>query len=80
MANLFLKDQNLEQSPPIVGYEIMKFMSSKKRREMSVFDVAERFQNESWFSVDNLYLGVIFLYSVGLIDFNAPYLVANAAA
>lgn len=80
MPHLFNKDQNIEQSPPIVGYEIMKYVTAKKRRKMSIFDIAERFQHEKWFSVDNLYLGVIFLYSVGLVEFKEPYLVTNAPA
>jgi hypothetical protein len=58
----------------------MRYVATKKRRKISIFDVAERFKNEKWFSVDNLYLGVIFLYSVGLIEFQEPYLVTNVSA
>jgi hypothetical protein len=80
LPHLFHKDQNIQQSPPIVGYEIMRYMATKKRQRISIFDVAEQFQHEKWFSVDNLYLAVIFLYSVGLLEFHEPYLVLNVPA
>lgn len=80
MSNLFLKDENLAQSPPIVGYALMKHLSADKAKKVSIYDVVDRVKDEKWFTIDSFYHGVMFLYAVGLIDFQQPYLVKNVAA
>lgn len=80
MSKLFLKDENLSQSPPIVGYALMKHLSKDKAKRVSIYDVVDHFKDEKWFTIDSFYHGVMFLYAVGLIDFQQPYLVKNVAA
>ncbi|WP_163381377.1 hypothetical protein [Cyclobacterium sp. SYSU L10401] len=78
MSNVFLKEENIETSPPFVGKIIIKFISKKKIKKVSIFDLADTFKNDPWFSVTHLYMGIIFLYTLGLIEFKEPYIELNA--
>lgn len=77
MPSLFLKEEDVEASPPIVGYRIMQILEKKENEQVSIFEVTDKFKNEHWFSPRELYMGMIFLYSVGLVDFKQPYIVKN---
>jgi hypothetical protein len=80
MSKLFMKDENLSQSPPIIGYVLMRHLARDKAKRVSIYDVVDHFKDEKWFTIDSFYHGVMFLYAVGLIDFQQPYLVKNVAA
>lgn len=75
MASLFLKDEHIMTSPPVLGYKVLAFMQEKKVDKISVFDIADRFKNEKWFSPKNLYFAMFFLFSLGLIDFQKSYII-----
>jgi hypothetical protein len=79
MPNLFLKDENIEMSPPVVGYRMLNYIQQKGINKVSIFDLADHFKDEAWFSPKTLYFGMIFLFSLGLIEFNEPYVIKNAA-
>lgn len=74
MPNIFLKDEPINKAPAIVGYEIMRFLLKAGKSRTSIFDVVDHFKREAWFSSNTFFYGVIFLYSVGLVDFEEPYL------
>lgn len=76
MPNIFLKDEDLAKSPAIVGFEIAKFIKANGRSRVSIFDVVDQFKRESWFSSNSFFYGITFLYAVGLVEFDEPYLVA----
>lgn len=78
MPSLFFKDEEIESAPPIIGYKILTLLNQKKEGKISIFDVSDKFKNESWFSPKQIYLGMIFLFCAGLIDFQQPYIVKNA--
>ncbi|WP_458735867.1 hypothetical protein [Zobellella taiwanensis] len=78
MPNLFLANEQVEASPPIVAYKIMSLIEAKANEKVSVFDITGEFRKEKWFSYNNIVLGLIFLYSVGLIDFDEPYVMKYA--
>ena len=78
MPELFLKEEQVDESPAIVGYRIMQIIESRPSKKVSIFDVAEKCKNEPWFSPKTLYLGMMFLFTVGLIEFNQPYIEKNA--
>ncbi|MNE27430.1 hypothetical protein HUN27_01105 [Agrobacterium tumefaciens] len=80
MSKLFLKDENLSQSPPIVGYALMRYLAKDKAKKVSIYDVVDHVKDEKWFTIDSFYHGVMFLYATGLIDFQQPYLVKNVTA
>lgn len=80
MPNLFLKDEGIEMAPPVVGYRILSHIADLRIEKTSLFDLADHFKDEKWFSPKALYFGMIFLFSVGLLDFQEPYVVVTNAA
>ncbi|MCD1645666.1 hypothetical protein [Aurantimonas coralicida] len=76
MHSLFLKDEAVEKSPAVVGFEVIRYIRADGKRRMSIFDVVEHFKREKWFTFSALVYGLTFLYAVGLLDFDEPYLVA----
>lgn len=77
MPNIFLKDEAINKAPAIVGFEIARFLHKSGKRRISIFDVVDNFKRETWFSSNSFFYGVTFLYAVGLIDFDEPYLIAR---
>ncbi len=78
MPYLFLANEQVEASPPIVAYKIMSLIEAKADEKVSIFDITGEFRKEKWFSYSNIVLGLIFLYSTGLIDFDEPYVMKYA--
>lgn len=76
MLSLFLKDEPLDRAPAIVGFEVIRYVRTKGRGRVSIFDVVDHFKRERWFTSSAFFYGLTFLYAVGLIDFDEPYLVA----
>lgn len=76
MPNIFLKDEALAKSPAIVGFEIARFIQASGKDKVSIFDVVDHFKRKPWFSSNSFFYGITFLYAVGLVEFNEPYLVA----
>lgn len=79
MANIFLKDEALDKSPVMVGFQIARFIKKSGKSRISIFDVVDHFKRETWFSSNSFFYGLTFLYAVGLIDFEGPYLIARDA-
>ncbi len=77
MPNIFLKDEALVKSPAIVGFEIARFIKASGRDRVSIFDVVDHFKRKSWFSSNSFFYGITFLYAVGLVEFDEPYLVTS---
>lgn len=78
MPNIFVTGEDVSISPPIIGYRIMQLLEENDSNQISIFDITDKFKNEKWFSSRQLYLGMLFLFSVGLIEFNQPYIVKHA--
>lgn len=76
MPSLFLKDEAVEKAPAVVGFEVIRYIRSSGEGRISIFDVVDRFKRETWFTFNSLMYGLTFLYAVGLLDFEEPYLVA----
>ena len=77
MPSIFLKDEALDKSPAIVGFELARYIRQSGKGRVSIFDVVERFKRESWFAWNSFFYGITFLYAVGLIDFEEPYLIVR---
>jgi len=77
MSNLFLTDEDVESSPPIVAYRIMQLLEKKSEKQISIFEVTDKLKSEVWFSSRQLSFGMVFLYATGLIDFKQPYIIKN---
>lgn len=76
MPSIFLKDEAVSKAPAIVGFEIARYLKKSGKDRVSVFDVIDHFKREPWFSSNSFFYGVTFLYAVGLIEFEEPYLIA----
>jgi hypothetical protein len=76
MPSIFLKDEPLEKAPAIVGLKIARYLKKSGKDRISIFDVVDQFKREHWFSLNSFFYGLTFLYAVGLIDFEEPYLIA----
>ena len=74
MTSLFLKDEDIMTSPPVLGYKILALMHDRKIDKISIFDIADFFKNKKWFSVKNMYFAIIFLFTLGLVDFQQTYI------
>jgi hypothetical protein len=75
MPSIFLKDEALNKSPAIVGFMIARYIKFSGKGRVSIFDVVDHFKREAWFSSASFIYGLTFLYSVGAIEFEEPYLV-----
>lgn len=75
MSNLFTKDENLTKSAPYIGYKILKLVRESGEEKVSIFDIAAKLRKSNDLSVKSIYYGMIFLYSLSLINFDEPYVV-----
>ena len=77
MANLFSKDEDLFKSAPATGAEILRIFEETGRPKISIFDVIKKLSEKRPLSVRNVYYGMLFLYSLDIIEFEAPYLITK---
>lgn len=77
MANLFSKDEDLLKSAPVIGYEILKLLEESGQSRISIFDVAKILKRNYKSSARTVYYGMLFLFSLDIIDFEEPYLVVK---
>lgn len=77
MPNLFSKDDDLRKSAPVLGFEILKLLKESKDSRVSIFDVAKKITGPGGVGARSIYYAIIFLYSLEVIEFQEPYLVAK---
>jgi len=75
MANLFSKDEDLFKSSPYIGAEILKLLEKSEQSHISIFDVASKLKIKKKLSIRSIYYGMLFLYSLDIIEFEEPYLI-----
>jgi hypothetical protein len=79
MANLFTKDEDLMKSVPFIGAEILKQLQSSDDGRISIFDLTKNLIKTNKITVRSIYYGMLFLYSLDIVDFDEPYLIKNVA-
>ncbi len=77
MDSLFLKDERLEVSPAFVGYYIMKSVLGGRESKKSLLDIANDLARQPWYSPKHMHLGLLFLFAIGAVDFESPYVRSN---
>lgn len=77
MPNLFTKDEDLKKSAPYIGFEILKLLQVREDDRISIFDIAKNLRKTNNFSIRSVYYGLIFLYSLSIVDFDEPYVIKN---
>jgi hypothetical protein len=79
MTNLFTKDEDLKKSAPFIGSEILKQLLSSEDGRISIFDLARNLRRENKTTARSIYYGMLFLYSLDIVEFDEPYLIKNVA-
>jgi hypothetical protein len=79
MTNLFTKDEDLKKSAPFIGSEILKQLQSSEDGRISIFDLARNLRRENKTTARSIYYGMLFLYSLDIVEFDEPYLIKNVA-
>lgn len=77
MPNLFSKDDDLRKSAPVLGFEILKLIQESEESQVSIFDIAKTMSKSGGINARSIYYAMLFLYSLDIIDFQEPYLVAK---
>lgn len=77
MANLFTKDEDLMKSAPFIGSEILKQLHRSHDGRISVFDLARNLRKTNKITARSIYYGMLFLYCLGIVEFDEPYLIRN---
>jgi len=77
MASLFTKDEDLLKSAPFIGSEILKQLQGADDGRISIFDVAKNLRKKNNIPARSIYYGMLFLYSLDIIEFDEPYLIKN---
>ncbi|WLE96524.1 MAG: hypothetical protein QTN59_17810 [Candidatus Electrothrix communis] len=77
MANLVSKNENLKKSAPVIGSEILKLLNTSNSRMISIFDAARSLRKSNKIGAKSLYYGILFLYSLEIIEFDEPYIILN---
>ena len=75
MASLFTKDDDLIKSAPFIGFSILKQLQSSKGDRISIFDLAKNLRKTNKTTARSIYYGMLFLYSLDIVDFDEPYLI-----
>ena len=79
MTNLFTKDEDLMKSAPFIGAEILKQLQSSDDGQISIFDLAKNLRKTNKITARSIYYGMLFLYSLDIVEFDEPYLIKNVA-
>lgn len=79
MANLFTKDEDLMKSAPFIGAEILDQLQRSNDGRISIFDLAKNLRKTNKITARSIYYGMIFLYSLDIVEFDDPYLTKNVA-
>jgi len=77
MANLLSKNENLQKSAPVIGAEILKLIKESDTNMLSIFDAARSLRKTNKIGAKSLYYGILFLYSLDIIGFDARYIISN---
>ena len=77
MPNLFSKDDDLRKSAPVLGFEILKLIQRSEEAQVSIFDIAKTMAKSGGINARSIYYAMLFLYSLDIIEFQEPYLVAK---
>jgi hypothetical protein len=61
----------------MLGFEILKLLQESEDLQVSIFDIAKTMTKSGGINARSIYYAMLFLYSLDIIDFQEPYLVAK---
>ena len=71
---LISKDENIKNSIVYIGYIILKELSSKEDKKMSIYDIATLLKKNNLLNSEQLNYSLMFLYAADIVDFQEPYI------
>lgn len=74
---LISKDENIKHSIVYIGYIILKELSLKKDKKISIYEIATTLKKNDLLISEQFNYSLMFLYSTGIIDFEEPYIFLN---
>lgn len=74
---LISKDENIKHSIVYIGYVILKELSLKKDKKISIYEIATTLKKNDLLISEQFNYSLMFLYSTGIIDFEEPYIFLN---
>jgi hypothetical protein len=75
--SLISKDENIKHSIVYIGYIILKEISLRKDKKISIYDIAGLLKKDNLLNSEQLNYSLIFLYAADIIDFEEPYIFLN---
>jgi len=75
--SIISKDEQIRHSIVYIGYLILKEISMRKDRKISIYDIASLLKRENLLNGEQLHYSLMFLYAAGIIDFEEPYIYIN---
>lgn len=75
--SLISKDENIKNSIVYIGYIILKELSLRKERKISIYDISSLLKKENLLNGEQLNYSLMFLYAADIVDFQEPYIFAK---
>lgn len=75
--SLISKDENIKNSIVYIGYIILKEISLRKDKKISIYDIASLLKKDNLLNSEQLNYSLMFLYAADIIDFEEPYIFLN---
>ncbi|MEK6645625.1 MAG: hypothetical protein AABY84_03000 [Candidatus Firestonebacteria bacterium] len=71
---LISKDENIKTSSVYVASLILKLFYKKKATKLSIFEVSKELRKYEIEHYRQVFFGLAFLYSTGIVNFKEPYI------
>lgn len=68
---------SMKSSSMYIGYIILKEIQKSKSKKVSIYRISECLKKNNLNSGRHLIIGLTFLHSLGIIDFEEPYICIN---
>lgn len=75
--SLISKDEDIKNSIVYIGYIILKELSLKKDKKISIYEIATVLKKNNLLISEQFNYSLMFLYSADIIDFVEPYIFLN---
>jgi len=74
MSQLVLGEGNIKSSTIYIGFLILKELKKSKNQKLSIYKISEVLSKNGIKNSRQLIFGLTFLYSLGIIKFEEPYI------
>lgn len=71
---LISKDENIKTSSVYTASLILKYFQTQKKKQISIFEISQELKKYDIVHYRQLFFGLTFLYSTGVVDFKEPYI------